>query len=317
VRKIFYYALAGTACRIQDAVMDGSIIAHTRALAEELAREFRDDPAAELEIWARTAQQREAMVVMLYDSTAIEQRLPRRTGEPDMLAVVRKAIGGIWAQERTHTTLVDALRTLEGSHLTDALSLLGAIEGRMAHRATANGWTGLVAASLIGLARASGRAPEFTRAFRGLNPREFFRFSHELETTAKEGYVRILELLATLGQTEVAGAFSTGSALKFGVTGPYEFAKTLAEERFHAAVFQQLDGWLEADGSTFVDIPAKDAVLRLRAVAFEHLSVGSPHLDPAAIDRPWIKSVQEVRLVSHGGLGDLFEEFGVGLPASI
>jgi hypothetical protein len=293
--------------------MDGSILAHTRALAEELAREFSDNPAAELEIWATTAQQREAMVVQLYDSTAIEQRLPTRTGEPDVLAVVRKVIGGIWAQERTHTTLVDALRRLEGTHLTDARSVRGWIEGRTTHRATANGWTGIVAASLIGLGRATGLAPEFTKAFRSLNPRQFFLFSHELETTAKEGYVRILELLAKLSQTEV-DAFSTGNTLKFGVTGSYEFAKTLAEECFHAAVFEQLNAWLQPDGVAFVDIPAQDAVVRLRALAFVHLSIGSPHLDPAVINRPWTKSVQEVRLVSHGGLGDLFDEFGLGLP---
>jgi hypothetical protein len=314
VRKIFYYALAGTECRTQQSSMDGSILAHTRTLAEELARAFNDNPAAELEMWATTAQQREAMVVVLYDSAAIEQRLPKRPGEPDVLAVVRKAIGGIWAQERTHTTLVEALRTLEKSHLNAALSVLGAIEGRMTHHATVNGWTGLVAGSLLGLVRAAGLAPEFTKAFRSLNPRQFFRFSHELETTAKEGYIRILELLATLRQMEDAGAFSAGTALKFGVTGSYEFAKTLAEECFHAAVFQQLDAWLQPDGASFVDIPAQDAVLRLRALAYQHLSLGSPHLDPAALNRPWTKSVQEVTLVSDGGLGDLFEEFGLGLP---
>jgi hypothetical protein len=314
VGKIFYYTLTGTECRIQQSNMDGSILAHTRTLAEELAREFNDNPAAELELWARTAQKREAMVVMLYDSAAIEQRLPKRADEPDVLAVVRKAIGGIWAQERTHTTLVDALRTLEQSRLNAALSALGAIEGRMTHHATANGWTALVAGSLLGLARATGHAPEFTKAFRALNPRQFFRFSHELETTAKEGYIRILQLLATLRQMEEASTFSTDTALKFGVTGAYEFAKTLAEECFHAAVFQQLDAWLQPDGVSFVDIPAQDAVVRLRALAYEHLSLGSPHLDPAALNRPWTKSVQEIMLVSDGGLGDLFEEFGLGLP---
>ncbi|MDF3069623.1 MAG: hypothetical protein K0R38_5224 [Polyangiaceae bacterium] len=294
--------------------MDGSILAHTRTLADELARGFHDDPAAELEMWAATAQQREAMVVRLYDSAAIEERLPKRAGEPDVLAVVRKSIGGIWAQERTHTTLVDALRTLDETRLTAAQSVFGAIEGRVAHRATTNGWTGIIAASLIGVVRAAGLAPEFTQAFRSLNPREFFRFSHELETTAQEGYERILELLATLRQTEDAG-LSPSSALTFGITGSYEFAKTLAEERFHAAVFQQLDAWLRPDGVTFVGIPAHEAVVALRTLAFEHLSLGGPHLDPVLPNRPWTKSVQEVTLVSHGGLGELFEEFGLGLPA--
>ncbi|RYZ09234.1 MAG: hypothetical protein EOO73_05595 [Myxococcales bacterium] len=297
--------------------MDGAILAHTRALADELARGFQDDPAAELEMWAATAQQREAMVVRLYDSAAIEDRLPKRAGEPDVLAVVRKAIGGIWAQERTHTTLVDALRTLDQSRLTAAQSVFGAMEGRMAHRATTNGWTGVIAATVIGLVRSAGGAPEFTKAFRSLNPREFFRFSHELETTAQEGYERILELLQTLRHMEDASSFSTTNSLKFGVTGSYEFAKTLAEERFHAAVFQQLDAWLRPDGATFVDIPAHEAVVGLRTLAVEHLSLGSPHLDPAALNRPWTKSVEVAPLVSHGGLGDLFEEFGLGLPAVI
>ena len=71
--------------------MDGSILAHTRTLAEELAREFNDNPAAELEMWATTAQRREAMVVTLYDSAAIEQRLPKRPDEPAVLAEIGRA----------------------------------------------------------------------------------------------------------------------------------------------------------------------------------------------------------------------------------
>jgi hypothetical protein len=57
--------------------MDGSILLHTRFVADQLAHEFRGDPEGELEIWATTAQQREAMVVMLYDAAAIERRLPK------------------------------------------------------------------------------------------------------------------------------------------------------------------------------------------------------------------------------------------------
>jgi hypothetical protein len=41
--------------------------------------------------------------------------------------------------------------------------------------------------ALVELSRSVGLAPEFTQAFRSLTPREFFRFSHELESTAKEG----------------------------------------------------------------------------------------------------------------------------------
>jgi hypothetical protein len=290
--------------------MDGSILSHTRSLAAELANEFAHDPAGELEIWATTAQQREAMVVMLYDADAIEYRLPKLAREPELLPVVRKAIGGIWAQERSHTTLVGSLRVLDEKRLTVVRSMLGAMEGRMAHRATAPGWLRSLTTPVVGLGRATGFAPEFTKDFHSLTPREFFRFSHELETTAKEGYVRILQLLASLERA--------GSTLKFGVTGPYEFAKTLAEECFHAAVFEQLDRWLSSDGLAFEDVPAHDAVVHLRRLALEHLSLASPSCGPAvraALDMPWTKSVRDDRLVSDGGLGDLFEEFGLSLPA--
>ncbi|MFZ5893358.1 MAG: hypothetical protein ACOY0T_20020 [Myxococcota bacterium] len=304
--------------------MDGSILTHTRSVAHELAYEFRDDPEGELEIWATTAQQREAMVVMLYDAAAIEHRLPKRAGEPEVLPVIRKAIGGIWAQERSHTTLVEALRILDETRLTATRSMLGAIEGRVTHSATSNSWASSIATFLVGLGRSAGLAPEFTKAFRSLTLRQFFRFSHELETTAKEGYARILDLLqlllTPLDEISTASSHSTGGVLKFGLTAPYEFAKTLAEECFHAAVFEQLEAWLEPDGEAFNAISAHDAVLHLRALALEHLSLGSRGLGPAALaalNRPWIKSADNAALVSYGGLGDLFEEYGVDLPAAV
>ncbi len=291
--------------------MDGSILSHTRQVAAGLAREFHGRPEQELEVWATTAQRREAMVVMLYDSRAIARRLPRRAGEPEILSVVRKAIGGIWAQERAHTTLVEALRVLDDARLSAMSSMIGAIEGRVTHCATANGWTAPIATFLVGLSRAADRVPEFTKAFRALTPRQFFRFSHELETTAKEGYERIIALLEQVDATSTARSDSIDGLLKLGITARYEFAKTLAEECFHAAVFEQLDAWLAADEKTFAPVRAQDAVLRLRELALEHLSPGSRNLGSMRLS---LKSADAGALLSDGGLGDLFEEYGVGMP---
>ncbi|HET9930726.1 MAG TPA: hypothetical protein VFQ35_08570 [Polyangiaceae bacterium] len=299
--------------------MDGSILSHTRYVAAELAHAFQNDPEGELTLWATTAQQREAMVVRLYDSAALEARFPTTLGEPGMLNVVRKVIGGIWAQERSHTTLVQSIRILGETRMTALQTLMGDIEGRLTHAATASSWLRSVASFLVGVGRTMGQAPEFTKAFQELTPRQFFRFSHELETTAKEGYVRILELLERLESAGTADASESSSVergLRFGVTAPYEFAKTLAEECFHAAVFEQLEAWLERDGESFGGLPARDAVLRLRELAIEHLSLGSKSLGAsgARLDQPWLKSVGSSRLVSDGGLGELFEEYGVKLP---
>jgi hypothetical protein len=251
------------------------------------------------------------MVVMLYDSRAIERRLPRRAGEPEILAVVRKAIGGIWAQERAHTTLVEALRVLDDARLATMSSIIGAIEGRVTHCATANGWTASIATFLVGLGRAVDRAPEFTKAFHALTPRQFFRFSHELETTAKEGYERIIALIEQIDATSTAGSNSIADLLRLDITARYEFVKTLAEECFHAAIFEQLEAWLTPDEQTFAPIRAHDAVLRLRELAIEHLSLGSRNLGSVP---QCLKSADAATLLSHGGLGDLFEEYGVEMP---
>lgn len=300
--------------------MDGSILSHTRRVAEQLAHTFHHDPEGELTIWATTAQQREAMVVRLYDDAALETRFATMRGESDILHVVRKAIRGIWAQERSHTTLVQSIRILGEARVTELQTVVGGIEGRMTNAATANGWLRSVASFLIGIGRATGKAPEFTKAFCELTPRQFFRFSHELETTAKEGYVRILELFERLESAEspvgaVAGKSSTiETHMRFGVTAVYEFAKTLAEECFHAAVFEQLEAWLERDGHTFRAPLARDAVLRLRELAVEHLSPNSKSFQASSlIECPYVKS-SDSTLVSHGGLGDLFEEYGVNPP---
>lgn len=299
--------------------MDGSILSHTRRVAEQLANTFRRDPEGELTIWTTTAQQREAMVVRLYDDAALESRFSDMRGEPAILHVVRKAIAGIWAQERSHTTLVQSLRILGEARATELQTLVGDIEGRMTHTATANSWLRSIASFLVGIGRAMGHAPEFTKAFAELTPREFFRFSHELETTAKEGYARILELLEVLEREPPRAALASESTsvkteVRFGVTAPYEFAKTLAEECFHAAVFEQLEAWLAPDGHTFRAPAARDAVLRLRELALEHLSTSSKSFQSSPlIERPWTKSADSA-LVSHGGLGDLFEEYGVDLP---
>src|SRR5215217_889763 len=149
---------------IIDSKMEGSILSHTRSVAAELAKQFGDDPTGELDVWVTTAQKREAMVVQLYDAAAVEHRLPHREGEPKVVTVIRKAIAGIWAQERAHTTLVDSLRVVDEKRLTVALSVLGAMEGRVAHYATGDRWSRPIAMFLLGLSRSVGLAPEFTQA---------------------------------------------------------------------------------------------------------------------------------------------------------
>src|SRR5512146_2703455 len=58
--------------------MDGIIVQHTQLVAQTLGERYVGNPAGEVAVWATLAQQREAMVVALYDADAIERRLPKQ-----------------------------------------------------------------------------------------------------------------------------------------------------------------------------------------------------------------------------------------------
>jgi hypothetical protein len=290
--------------------MDGTIIEHTNRVAAELSARFRGDPEGELEVWVSTAQQREAMVVQLYDAGSLDARLPPEPGEPELNAVVRKAVGGIWAQESSHTTLMNALRSVNDERLTVARSVMGAVEGKVAQLATSDGWLGPFARLLISFGRVTGQAPEFTQQLRGLGLRDFCRFSHELELTASHGYARIIELIDQLDARE--------PSIKLGVSQRWDFEKTLREERFHAAVFEQLQVWLNDEGTAFDARNARESVLELRGIASAYLGFPPADLGPRHAPRPFggMRAPKPGMLVSDGGLGALFDSYGVGVSVA-
>lgn len=292
--------------------MDGLIIEHTEQIAKKLKQRFASDPDGEIDVWVSTAQQREAMVVQLYAGAAVEQRLPKSKDEPPIYGVVRRTVGGIWAQESSHTTLMRALRQVDGQRLADFQTLVGSVEGRTTELANSSGVLGTIARFAVSIGRALDKVPGFTQTFHGLNLREFCDFSLELETTAGQGYQRILHLIDVLD----GEADDDGGSIKFGLTQRYEFAKTLSEERFHAAVFGKLRQWVTPDGKALTPIDAKTAVLELKKLADETLMllVVKEVPDEARPDDKGLESAgDEAPYISDGGLGELFGEYGVGV----
>lgn len=285
--------------------MQGLIVEHTERVAAELARKYAADPEAEIETWLAIAQEREAMVVELYAGGALARRLPILAEARTPLArVVQKTIGGIWAQESSHTTLMRAFRIVDDQRLSAIRTFLGAAQGRMTDWATKQGPLGPVARWLVGIGRAAGAAPEFTVFLDALTLGGFFTFSAELEETAHRGYSRILQLLDLLEANDIP--------LKYGPAARYDFAKTAAEERFHRAVFDCLMAWLTADGADFTAREPAEAVAELRRIADRTLALSrveglSDELRTRSAMRGSDGTPEE--LVSNGGLGELFEEF--------
>jgi len=283
----------------------GTILKHTETIRAQLATQFADDPKGELDCWVATAQQREAMVVQVYNAMNLERRVPDQSiVEAPIIDLVRKTIGSIWAQETSHAALMAALRRVEEPARLDIAGTQGTVEGLMTSWATSNGVLGTVARGAMGTARLFRAAPEFTAQLGVMSLADFFRFSEELELTAGNGYRRIVELLDQLEKS--------GDLAVYGVLAQYEFATTLAEERFHEAVFKRLRSWLKKGDTELDAIVQTKALAAIRELAEQHLRVsrvwGLP--SKSGDDKNFLESEGEA-LISDGGLGTLFEQYEI------
>jgi hypothetical protein len=282
--------------------MQGQILAFTEQVAEQLAQECRDQPLKELEAWIGIAQQREAMVTRLYDLKVIESRLgdPARGTAAD---VIRKAIANLWVHEESHTRYLSALK--RGAGLSGQLIEIvrGRLEGRITDSAARGGLFGRLG---IALGVATGMAPDFSRELRAMTLRQFCLFCAELEETARRGYQRILELVAA---TRQAGVID-----EYALSIREDVVRILAEEGYHAAVFETIVGWLEADGDTVRPLDAGTCVRALYALCDRLLAAGParPRGDGGTPTAPG----DDAGWISDGGLGPLFLEHGLAVRVS-
>ncbi len=285
------------------------ILKHTEGIATELRQRFDGDPKGELDCWVATAHQREAMVVQIYDALKLERRIPDQKGpEGEAVKLVRDTIGSVWAQETSHATLMDSLRKLDDPRWTTE-GAQGSIEGLMTSWATSGGLLGTIARAAIGTTRVFNAAPPFTAHLEAESLLGFFQLSAELELTAGNGYRRIIELLEMLD--------TAGKGSGYGVIPEYEFATTLAEEHFHQAVFQAMQGWLKNDREIdALDVNA--AAGQIDALAHEHLGVRNVRRLRASTDPSTLEFLesQSSALVSDGGVGDVLMRYGIDLQVA-
>lgn len=289
-----------------------SIIAYTEQVAGEIASRHAGDPAAELELWLKLAHQREAMVTQLYELSELDRRLSAER-KSEVGALVRSVVLSIWAHESSHTR---QLATLRGAHTQRAAlaELQGSLEGWVTRQATQGS---SLARLLIAVGASLGQAPDFARELRELSLLELMAFHAELETTARMGYQRILQLLAQLDETGGKSALSPGGASDYGLTFRYDMARILCEENFHEAVFQEMTGWLEDEGGVSA-LPAPHCAHALHQLCAEHLSAGAVR-GVAAAELPGLEShvpgdALGHEWVSDGGLRAVFQSAGLPVP---
>lgn len=230
-----------------------ALIELSRAVAADLAAEFRDDPRAELAAWLHIALEREAMVASLYQEQSVESRLKFL---PQSLARSTIAkVNAICANEEAHVTVIRALLAADRPWPQLALTegwgrLQGIVLSQLAGN---NAFAQVIALILLELGARSDRERTAGRTLAGLDAGGFLKFSRTLEVTAVESYQRIATLSAALRRAHTASPASLVVDLKIlGI---------LRDERVHRDVFHVLhrafggDGAHRSDGAGATELP--------------------------------------------------------------
>lgn len=209
-----------------------ALIALSRAVAADLAAEFRDDPRAELAAWLHIALEREAMVASLYQEQSVESRLkslPRSLARSTIAKV-----NAICANEEAHVTVIRALLAADCPWPQLALAEgWGRLQGIvLSQLAGSNPFAQVIALILLELGARSERERAAGRTLAGLDAGGFLRFSRTLEVTAVESYQRVATLLAALRRAKNGSPSSC--ALDLRILG------ILRDERVHRDVFHVL-----------------------------------------------------------------------------
>jgi hypothetical protein len=282
-----------------------SIIHYTEQVAGEIAARYAEDPATELDVWVRLAHQREAMVCQVYQLAAIEERL-REEPQTGIDGLIRSALVSIAAHEEKHTRFLSSVRQAAGSAAALA-EVQGCIEGWITRQAASGD---RLARMAIAIAAALTSLPDFARDLKGMDLRELLAFSTELETTARMGYQRILQLASRV-EAEAAGASG------FGLTFRHDVVYIGQEERFHEAALLEMSNWLRDADDPAAARSVQSCARALHRLCDEHLSAGA--VRGAASETPGLEAcvprqVADDEWVSAGGLESWFDAAGLAVP---
>jgi hypothetical protein len=213
----------------------------SRAVAADLAAEFRDDPEGELAAWLQVALEREGTIARLYRRRTVERRFASLPAPLARCAITK--LNGIGAREAQHVTVIRALAAAQSAWPHVALKeSWGRLQGIvLSHLAGANAFARVVALIMLNLGARSSSECAAARTVAGLDARGFLALSRTLEITAVESYQRILALLAALSDRD-------GSL--HNVTVRCKLLGILRDERVHRDVFHILHVALDPEGGT-------------------------------------------------------------------
>lgn len=236
---------------------DPIVVAFHRHLAE-IAHHWRGRPDRELDALLLVGVEREAVVTVAYRKDAVDGRLATMPLDPDVRALVSRAIRWVWRDEETHTLWVRGalLRRAEPTLRARAVAaqiggwLGGFTSSRQAHLTWREApLRRLVAELLESAGGAIGKIPPEVRSHLHYGTfSAFCRFNHSAEHTAMLGWRR----MAALARDPASGVSPAD------VEG---FARLAEDERRHAELFALFADTFDDQDRARVDAPTLAAAI--------------------------------------------------------
>jgi hypothetical protein len=233
--------------------------------AGHLEETYANEPELEFLAWLRIALQREAMVSQAYDATFVDSHLEvwshDRGIPPDVIAVIRRALMGVWAQETAHQAYFAAVlgevnppKTLIGRIEVQIEEMRGKLEGKILGSLISKD---VLRRRMAQLAIVMGThieaVPEYVQSLRQKKFSEFCHINADLEHTAVLGYRRMLTLAERIRDTAIIAETAVLEDVK----------RTKNDERYHEGLFRELSDWPPGHGAADTENDAPPSISRI------------------------------------------------------
>lgn len=213
----------------------------SRAVAADLAAEFRDDPRGELAAWLHIALEREGMVASLYQRHSVESRFERLPKRLSRAAIA--LVSDVCANEEKHVAAIRALLATDRAWPHTAFKeSWGRLQGMVLNQiAAANPVVRALAPLVLTLGARSYRERAAASTVAELDTSGFLKLSRTLEITAVESYQRVVALLTAPSHPE--------RPLPYSLALHLEMLGILRDERVHRDIFHVLYRTFGTDGA--------------------------------------------------------------------
>ena len=294
----------------------------TLTLAEQVAAEFPGQPLLEFGAWLLLAQQREGALMPAHAAAlaAFGERAsdpgdpsdPGQEGAPSTAyAVITRALSLVSRHEANHAEHLDRWKSAWQAG-PRAAGFSGHLEGWVMLRAMSGNGAPVLTQWLRSAMAGQSAARSATRGAASATTLVMFTLSwEELETSAADGYARMLTLLNTIPLKRIELEFGPRFAALVPKLLEVELPRLVAEERCHAALLARVRTWCLPDQNACVPgLLAAQVLCELRELGEQHLALDRIEGLTRNRVRAGANAPRPGTWIGDAGLGELFAQHG-------